>query len=172
MTDAVAPLPRPTLSLIAAVARHGGIGRNNELLVHLPGDLPRFKALTTGSPIVMGRKTWDSIGRPLPGRRNIVVTRNRHWQAAGAEAAHSLDEALELAAAAAKVFVIGGAEMYALALPRADELLLTEIDAELPADAFFPDWDRSQFRQTARQPQPAANGLGYAYVTYTRIAGG
>ena len=159
---------RPAITLVASVARDGGIGRAGELLVRLPGDLPRFKQLTLGSPIVMGRKTWDSIGRPLPGRRNIVVSRNAQWRADGAEAAASLDAALAVAADAPRVFVIGGAELYALALPRADTLELTEVDATFAADTFFPDWDRTAFRQTARQERATPQGVRYAFVTYSK----
>ncbi len=160
---------RPALSLVASVARDGGIGRAGELLVRLPGDLPRFKQLTLGSPIVMGRKTWDSIGRPLPGRRNIVVSRDPAWRADGAEAAPSLDSALAMATDTPRVFVIGGAEIYALALPMADTLELTEVDATFPADAFFPAWPRADFRQTRCDERETAEGLRYAFVTYTRI---
>jgi dihydrofolate reductase len=165
-------MPRPAVSLIAAVARDGGIGRAGQLLVRLPDDLPRFKRTTMGAPIVMGRKTWDSIGRALPGRTNIVVTRNPDFRAPGAASACSLDEALGLAAGAPRAFVIGGAEIYALALPLADELLLTEIDAEFPADAFFPAWDRARFAQTAREPRESAAGIGYAFTTYKKLTQG
>ena len=161
-------MTRPVLSLIAAVARNGGIGKNNALLVHLPGDLPRLKRITMGHAIIMGRKTWDSLGRPLPGRRNIVITRNPQWQAAGAQAATSLQAALALVAAEAKAFVIGGAEIYALALPYADELLITEIDADYDADAFFPHWNRGDFEQTSREDHTSPQGLNYAFVTYTK----
>jgi len=165
------PVPPPLLlplTLIAAVARNGGIGRKNQLLVHLPGDLPRFKRITHGHPVIMGRKTWDSIGRPLPGRRNIVVTRNPAWQAEGAEAAPSLDAALALTAGGTQRFVIGGAEIYALALPFATELLLTEIDADYDADAFFPAWRREHFAAVGTEAQTTAEGLGFRYVTYRR----
>ncbi len=161
-------MPRPLVVLVAAVARHGGIGHSGGLLVRLPDDLRRFKRLTLGHPVVMGRRTWDSIGRPLPGRQNIVVSRQPAWHAEGAVAAPSLDEALALAGDAEKVFVIGGAEIYALAMPRADVLELTEIDAEPPADTFFPPWDRADFRQTARQSQATFEGLPFAFATYER----
>ena len=161
---------RPILTLIAAVARHGAIGKDNQLLVHLPGDLPRFKRLTMGHPIVMGRKTWDAIGRPLPGRRNIVITRNRHWAAAGAEPASGLAAALALAGPAERVCVIGGAEIYALALPEADELLLTEIDADFNADAFFPAWPREAFDVMSTEVHTTRQGLMYRYVDYRRKA--
>ncbi len=159
---------RPTISLIAAVAHRGALGKDNRLLVHLPGDLPRFKRLTLGCPIVMGRKTWDSIGRPLPGRRNIVITRNEHWSAAGAERASSFDAALALAGDVERVCVIGGAEIYALALPHADELLLTEIDADFDADAYFPEWPRDDYTLVSSEPNTTAHGLVYRYMTYRR----
>ena len=161
----------PTVSLIAAVARNGGIGRNNQLLVHLPEDLAHFKRTTLGAPILMGRKTWDSIGRALPGRRNIVISRNPAFAAAGAEVAPSLDAALDRVSAAPKVYVIGGASIYAAALPRADELVLTEIDADLEADTWFPAWDRRAFRQTARESHRSPQGFDYSFVTYLRTTG-
>ena len=161
-------MPAPTVSLIAAVARNGGIGRNNALLVHLPDDLAHFKKTTLGAPILMGRKTWVSIGRPLPGRRNIVVTRNPRFEAAGAETAPDLSSALARVANAPKVYVIGGASLYATALPEADELVLTEIDADFEADTFFPRWNRQKFRQTARADHRSTDGLAYSFVTYTR----
>jgi dihydrofolate reductase len=162
-------MPEPTLCLVAAVARDGGIGRAGELLVRIPDDLRRFKQLTLGSPVIMGRATWGSIGRPLPGRLNIVLSRDPAWRAPGAETAHSLEAALDLSAGTAKVFVIGGAAVYALALPRADVLELTEIDAVFPADTFFPPWDRAEFRQTSRQAHETPEGLRYSFVTYRRI---
>ena len=165
-------MPRPTVSLVAAIARDGGIGHDGGLLVRLPDDLRRFKQMTMGAPIVMGRKTWSSIGRALPGRRNIVVTRDRGFRAEGAEVASSLADALALAEPAPKVHVIGGAEIYAQALPIADELLLTEIDAEFPADTFFPAWDRRHFEQTSREPHQSEDGLRYAFTTYKRLAQG
>jgi dihydrofolate reductase len=161
-------MPRPAVSLVAAVARDGGIGHRGELLVRLPEDLRRFKAITLGQPIIMGRRTWQSIGRALPGRRNIVVTRDAGLRLEGAETAGSLDEALALAGDAPIVHVIGGAELYALALPLADELQLTEIDAEFPADTFFPAWDRSRFALAAHEPHTTADGLRYAFATYKR----
>ena len=161
-------MPRPAVTLIAAVARDGGIGRAGELLVRLPGDLPRFKTLTMGAPVVMGRKTWQSIGRALPGRRNIVVSRDPGFRAEGAESVASLEAALALAATAPRVFVIGGGEIYALALPIADELQLTEIDASFPADAFFPPWDRGAFTRTLGEPHQSPDGVRYAFATYKR----
>jgi dihydrofolate reductase len=138
------------------------------LLVRLPEDLRRFKQITLGTPVVMGRKTWQSIGRPLPGRRNFVVTRDRALAADGAETAASLEEALARAGDVPKVHVIGGADIYALALPFADELQLTELDAVFPADTFFPAWDRGRFEVTAHEQHETDGGLRYAFVTYEK----
>ena len=160
--------PHPKVSLIGAVARNGGIGRGGGLLVHLSEDLRHFRRTTLGSPVIMGRRTWDSIGRALPGRRNIVITGRPGWRADGADAARSIDEALALASAADKAYVIGGAEIYALALPYADELVLTEIDADLEADTFFPTWDRSRFDETSRQTHVDGSGVGYSITIYSR----
>jgi dihydrofolate reductase len=162
---------RPALCLIAAVARNRAIGKNNQLLVHLPGDLPRFKKLTLGCPVIMGRKTWDSIGRPLPQRRNIVITRNPSWRADGAEAAVSLAEALASVAGEPRAFVIGGAQIYAQALPLADELALTEIDADFEGDVFFPEWNRAWFEQTSREDHSTPEGLHYSFTHYNKTRG-
>jgi dihydrofolate reductase len=158
------------LVLIAAVARNGVIGRDNALLWHLPEDMRHFRAATAGHAVIMGRKTWDSLPerfRPLPGRRNIVITRQPAWSATGAERAASLQQALGLVADAARVFVIGGAQIYAAALPQADELLLTEIDKDYVGDAFFPAFDRRQFMEVARQPG-ASTAPAFDFVTYRR----
>ena len=153
----------PLVSLVAALARNRVIGAGNRMPWHLPEDLRRFKRLTMGAPVIMGRKTHQSIGKPLPGRRNIVVTRRPGAAWAGCEVAHSLGAALALAAGAPEVFVIGGAELYRLALPRADRLYLTLIDADYAGDALFPEIDPAQWRETAREP-----GAGFAFVTYQR----
>lgn len=163
---------RPTLALIAAVARNRVIGRGGALVWHESEDQKHFRRVTMGCPVIMGRKTWDSLPprfRPLPGRRNVVVTRNPGWHADGAERAGSLDEALALVADAAKVFVIGGADLYALALPRADELELTEIDAEFDGDAHFPDWPRAEFRLASSEPRRGADGTAYGFNRYERV---
>lgn len=163
---------RPTLALIAALDRQRGIGRGGELLWHERADQQHFRAVTMGCPVIMGRKTWDSLPpkfRPLPGRRNVVVTANAAWRAPGAEPAHSLAAALTLVADADKAFVIGGGELYAAALPLADELVLTEIDTVFDgADTFFPAIDRTVFVQTQRHAQRAADGTRFAFVTYRR----
>jgi dihydrofolate reductase len=165
---------RPALALIAAVARNGAIGRNNELLWSEPEDQKHFRSVTMGHPVIMGRKTWDSLPgrfRPLPSRRNVVVTRDPAWRADGAEAVASIEAARVLLADAEKAFVIGGAEIYALALPLADELVLTELESELPGDVFFPRWDRSRFTVVSRDPRTNASGMKYAFTTYKKTGG-
>ena len=163
-------MPAPTVSLIAIVARNGGIGRGNALLVHLPDDLAHFKKTTFGAPILMGRKTWQSIGRPLPGRRNIVITRSAQFEATGAETAPDLASALARVADAQKVYVVGGASVYAAALPFADELVLTEIDLEIAGDATFPEWPQDEFPEVQRDERTATDGTSFAFVTYRRRA--
>jgi dihydrofolate reductase len=163
--------PRTVVALIASVARNGAIGKDNALLWRESEDQKRFRRLTLGSPVIMGRLTWESLPdrfRPLPGRRNIVLTRDPQWQAGGAEKAASLDTALAALADAPKAFVIGGAEVYAQALAFADELLLTEIDADLDGDSHFPAWSRADFNEVAREAHVAAGGIGYSFVTYQR----
>ena len=162
------------LALIAAVARNGVIGCGGKLPWRLPEDLQHFRRVTLGCPVIMGRKTWDSLPerfRPLPGRRNIVLTRNPHWRAQGAQPAQSLEEALALAGDAQTACVIGGSALYAAALPRTDELVLTEIDRDFDGDAYFPAWDRRLFREEERARHHAAppNDFDYAFVTYRRI---
>lgn len=159
----------PPLALIAARARNGVIGLDNRMPWHLPEDLAYFKRVTLGKPVVMGRKTFESIGRPLPGRLNIVVTRNPDWQAVGVQVAHSLDAALALAAAAApeEIMLIGGAELYRQALPQADVLYLTEIDAEFAGDAFFPEVDLARWRIDREEAgQRDSDGLRWRFVRY------
>jgi dihydrofolate reductase len=153
----------PLVSLVAALARNRVVGAGNRLPWHLPEDLKRFKRLTMGAPIIMGRKTHVSIGRPLPGRRNIVVTRQPDATWPGCEVVHSLDDAIASAGDAPEVFVIGGAELYAAAFPRADRLHLTLIDADYDGDTFFPAFDPADWRETARE-----SGAGFAFVTYER----
>lgn len=163
------------LALIASVARDGAIGRGNVLLWREPADQRHFVATTMGCPVIMGRKTWESLPakfRPLPGRRNVIVTRQVGYEAAGAETVATLAEALARVADAERAFVIGGAELYAAALPRADELVLTEIDAAFgDADAHFPAWTREDFEEVARRESRSADGTGYAIVTYQRRGG-
>ena len=159
----------PTVALVAAIARNGVIGRDNGLAWHLSSDLKRFKALTLGKPMLMGRRTWDSIGRPLPGRRTLVLTRDRGFRAEGAEIVHDWDSAL--AAAGTELMVVGGAEIYALALARADRLHLTEVEAEPTGDVRFPDFDRTRFRETFRAAHPAGprDAHAFAFVDWERV---
>lgn len=163
------------LVLIAAMARGRVIGRAGALPWHLPEDLAHFRAATRGHAVVMGRKTWESLParfRPLPGRRNLVVTRNPAWQAEGAEATSSLEAALERVGGADPVFVIGGAELYATALPLAQTLMLTEIDASIEGDTHFPAFDGLGFVEVARETHKAAapNDFSFAFVSYRRAA--
>ena len=153
------------LSLIAAIARNRAIGKDGQLLWQLPEDMRHFREITSGKPLIMGRKTWESLPekfRPLPGRLNIVVSRNPQYHAAGAVLSASLEDALQqaarLAPGAAEIFVIGGAELYRQALPLADRLYLTEIDADFVGDTFFPTLNPAQWQETHHQTIPPASG--------------
>ncbi len=184
--------------LIAAVAKNGVIGKDNALPWHLPEDMRHFKTLTTGHAVLMGRKTWESLPpkfRPLPNRRNLVLTRDTSYVAPGATVVHSLEEAVQVGegppradappvggsepglrarganrvgAGETALFVIGGAELYANLLPLARRMELTEIDADFEGDAHFPAFDRAQWRAVRRTPGVTQGGLGYAFVTYER----
>jgi dihydrofolate reductase len=158
--------------LVAAVAANGVIGRDNGLVFRHPADAKHFRDTTMGAPVIMGRKTWESLParyRPLPGRRNLVVTRQPGYAAEGAETAASLDAALALAQGARRVFVIGGGELYAQVLPRADELVLTEVQAELDGDVRFPAIDPTQWIEVRRaQPALEPPTPAFSFVTYHR----
>ena len=158
------------ITLVAAIARDGAIGRHNDLLWRDPRDMARFKQLTLGKPVIMGRKTWDSLPerfRPLPGRRNLVVSRSTA-ALNGAEVFASLDGALA-ACTDTDVCVIGGGEIYALALPQAHHLALTEVDLEFPdADRHFPAWDRARFTEARRETLHSADGTPFHFVDYLR----
>jgi len=165
------------LSLIAALDREFAIGRGNALPWHLPDDLKRFKALTLGKPVLMGRRTAESLGRALPKRRNLVLTRGRRVPFDGMQAVPSLDEALHVASAqdSDELCVIGGGELYALALPLAARMHLTQVDTEVEdVDAFFPRFDAGDWSTAAREPHPADAMHAYAFefVDYARIACG
>lgn len=163
------PQGSPRLTVIAAVASNRVIGSGNALPWRLPEDLKRFKTLTMGHPIVMGRKTYESIGRPLPGRRNLVVTRNPAFRADGCECVPSLASAIDKCMGNAdEIFVIGGAQIYTEALALADRLCLTEIDRAFPGDAFFPEVDLKQWRLAAIESHRAADGMRYRFATYER----
>lgn len=157
------------ITLIAAMARNRAIGHLGALPWHLPGELQHFKATTLGKPIVMGRRTWESIGRALPGRQNIVVTRNSGFHAPGCEVAASLEAAVE-AADGAEVMIIGGAEIYAQAMEYADRIVLTLVDCEPEADAWFPAWSEQGWSETLLREQPAdeRNAHGYRVVELKR----
>jgi len=154
--------------LVAAVAANGVIGAGGKLPWRIPEDLRHFKSLTLGHPVIMGRKTWESLGRPLPGRENIVVTRTPGFEAPGAHVAASLDGALALCAGEPVAFVIGGGEIYAAALPLADGMVLTEIGRDFPGDARFPEFDRNGWRETQRKPHTGGDGLPFDFVLYER----
>ena len=166
--------PPTEIVIIAAVARNGAIGRGNALLFNETADQRHFRATTLGCPVIMGRKTWDSLParfRPLPGRRNLVVSRNAGLKPEGAELAPDLKTALARVADAPRVFVIGGAQLYAQALPLAHTLMLTEIDADLDGDAFFPHWDRSAFERSSSIEAVTAGGVPYRFAAYRRRPG-
>jgi len=161
----------PQLSMIAAVARNGVIGHAGDLVWQEPADQRHFRATTQGHAVLMGRKTWDSLPerfRPLPNRRNMVVSRQAGLEVAGAEVFNSLHDALAALPAAERVFVIGGGELYALALPLASELVLTEIDANLLGDTHFPPLNKNEWTETSRPPPVGINGHAFAFVTYQR----
>lgn len=164
----VRPTFAPKLILVAAMARGNVIGLDNTMPWHLPEDLKHFKAVTLGKPVIMGRKTFDSIGRPLPGRLNIVVTRQADWQHDGVSVAHSLEEALQLAANVEEVCIIGGAELYRQALPLADLLRLTHIELDVAGDTCFPAFSAEEWQCQREAPQTAANGLVYCFADYQR----
>jgi len=157
-----------SLTLIVAYSTNRAIGRDNALPWKLPGDLAHFKRSTLGHPIIMGRKTWDSLGRPLPGRSNIVISRNAAFNAPGAILAPTLEAAVAACGDIDEAFVIGGAQIYAQALPLARRVLATEVHAEVEGDAFFPLLPSFLWKETAREPQAAENGYGYDFVTYER----
>jgi dihydrofolate reductase len=156
------------LSIIVAVANDNVIGINNTLPWHLPEDLKRFKALTMGHHIIMGRKTYESLGRLLPGRTTVIVTRNKRYQVEGAIIVNSLDQALESCGNDNEAFLIGGAELYQIGLDKADKLYLTEVHASFEGDAFLPTFYLEQWQEITREKYEAKNGLSFSYITYQR----
>lgn len=165
MSDPEDTAALPAIALVVAMDRRGAIGRDGDLPWHLPDDLKHFKQLTLGHPLLMGRRTFESIGRPLPQRRNLVLTRNEDWQVAGTERVASLDQALQISRGAPWLMVIGGGELYGLALPRAQRIHLCAVDAEIAdADTWFPAFDRSQWREMARREHPADERHQYAFA--------
>jgi dihydrofolate reductase len=163
-------MSHPQIAIIAAVAENGVIGHNNALLWRLRDDLRHFKDLTLNHAVIMGRKTWESLGRPLPQRRNIVITRKSNYGAPGAEVVHSLGEALSRCAGDKQVFVIGGAQIYAEALPLANVLFITDVRCAPEGDVSFPVIDHSKWRQTQRSSHAADafNEHAFDFVTLTR----
>ena len=160
----------PRLTLVVAYSENRVIGRDNTLPWKLPGDLAHFKRATLGSPIIMGRKTWESLGRPLPGRTNVVVSRNTEYAAPGAVVVPTLQAAVQACGDVADAYVIGGAQIYEQALPLAQRLIATEVHAVVEGDAFFPALPAGQWQEISREPQPVENGYAYDFVVYERRA--
>jgi dihydrofolate reductase len=158
----------PRIYLVAAVAANRIIGANGQLPWHLPEDLKHFKQLTLGHPVIMGRRTWESLGRALPGRENIVVTGTPGYEALGAAVATSLQAALALCYGETVVFVIGGTRLFEAALPLADRLVMTEIHRDYQGDTWFPPYDRSCWREAQREAHTAADGTKFDFVLYER----
>jgi len=164
------------IALVVAMADNGVIGRGGELPWHLPEDLKYFRSVTMGKPIVMGRRTYESIGRPLPGRANIVVTRNRAFHAAGVDVAMTLDDAIRVAerrareAGVGEITIIGGAEIYRAILPRADRIYLTEVHDAVVGDTVFPDFDRNEWREASREDRTTETGVAISFVVLERIS--
>ena len=161
---------QPRIYLVAAVATNGIIGANGRLPWHFPEELRHFKEVTLGHPIIMGRRTWESLKGPLPGRKNIVVTRTPGYQAPGAVVAASLDAALASCAGAEKAMVIGGSRLFKESLPLAAGLELTEIHKDFPGDTWFPEYDRGAWQEQKREARTAADGTRFDYVLYERKA--
>ena len=161
------------ISLIYACARNGVIGKQGQMPWHIPEDLAHFKRTTLGAPVIMGRKTWDSLPerfRPLPGRLNVVVTRQVGWQAEGAHMAHSLEQAIQACSGTPEVWIMGGAQIYAQALPLAQRVVVTEIDAEFEGDAYAPTLDPSQWQAITRSTATSSSGYTIHFVDYRRIS--
>jgi dihydrofolate reductase len=158
----------PRIYLVAAVAANGVIGADGRLPWHLPEDLQHFKRLTLGHPIIMGRKTWESLGKALPGRENIVITRTPGYEAPGAAVARSLEAGLALCAGEPVVFIIGGHGLFEQSLAFASGLVLTEIHRDYAGDTYFPDFDRSRWRQAQREQHTSADGTKFDFVLYER----
>ncbi|KQC01903.1 dihydrofolate reductase [Pedobacter sp. Hv1] len=158
------------ISIVVAISANNAIGKDNQLLWHLPADLKHFKEITTGHPIIMGRKTYDSIGRPLPNRRNIVITRNKELLIAGVEVVSSIAEAISLCANENEVFIIGGAEIYKHALPLTNCIYLTVVHQQYEADAFFPELNENEWTTIHQEYHEAdeKNSVAYTFSTLER----
>lgn len=157
--------------MVVAIAKNNAIGKDNQLLWHLPGDLKHFKEITSGHAIIMGRKTYDSIGKPLPNRRNIVITRNKDLNLAGAEVVNNLSDAIALCNTEKEVFIIGGAEIYKQAMDITDKIYLTTVHETFEADVFFPEIKTTAWKETSKAAHKAdeKNKLGYTFSTLERI---
>ncbi|RUL55616.1 type 3 dihydrofolate reductase [Lysinibacillus antri] len=156
------------ISLIVAHDKNRVIGYENKMPWHLPGELKYFKEQTMGKPMIMGRKTFDSIGRPLPGRRNIIITRNENYQAEGIEVVSSLEEALQLAGDVEEIMIIGGEQIFKMALPIADRLYITHIENEFPGDTYFPLYGEKWELVSKSEPVEATDGYSFTYCIYDR----
>jgi dihydrofolate reductase len=165
------PFSKPLVSLIVAMTRDGVIGRDNGMPWHLPDDLKHFKALTMGKPMLMGRKTFDSIGSPLPGRTSLVLTRDRKWNKKGVTVVHSLDDAFKAAAGVPELCVVGGAEIFRMTLPLAHRIHLTRIHANIPGDTRFPAFDESEWRESehVERAMDARHEHALTFVTLERV---
>ena len=161
-------MSQPRVYLVAAVAANGIIGANGKLPWHIPEELQHFKKLTLGHPVIMGRRTWESLKGPLPQRENIVVTRQAGYDAPGAAVANSLDAALAMCIGEPVAFVIGGTQLFEESLPIAAGMVLTEIHRDFPGDTWFPDYDRSQWREAQREAHTASDGMRFDFVRYER----
>ncbi|GAB1462123.1 dihydrofolate reductase [Pedobacter sp.] len=156
--------------IVVAISANNAIGKNNELLWHMPNDLKHFKNITSGGTVVMGRKTFDSVGRPLPNRRNIVITRQKDLQIDGVEVVNSLNSALELTSNEEKIFILGGAEIYKEALPLTHKIELTRVHQEFDADAFFPELDNETWKEVWKEDHlpDEKNKFAYTFSTLER----
>src|SRR5687767_6359175 len=168
MSQGSGPPHFPRIYLVAAVAANGIIGAGGKLPWHIPEELKHFKKLTMGHPVIMGRRTWESLKGALPGRENIVVTRTAGYQAEGAAVASSLDAALAMCAGEPVAFVIGGTQLFAESLPGAAGMVLTEIKRDYEGDTWFPKWDRAQWKETQREAHTAQDGTRFDFVLYER----
>ena len=163
-------LKKMIISLIAAMGKNRVIGKDNSLIWKLPADMEYFREKTTGKPVVMGRKTFESIGRPLPNRKNIIITRDENYKAEGCVVVHSVDEALKAAEDAEEVMVIGGSQIYKEFFPRANKMYLTFIDEEFEGDTFFPEWDKEEWKEVSREEhdKDEKNSYNYVFVEFER----
>lgn len=161
-------MSKPLVQLVVAYSNNRAIGRDNALPWRLPADLAHFKRVTLGQPIVMGRNTWESLGRPLPGRPNLVISRNPNYQAAGATVYPTLETALAACQDAERICIIGGEQIFKHALDIADEVIATEVHASVDGDTFFPPMAAGAWQETERLPQPEENGYAFDFVVYKR----